>query len=135
MAASGVWPMKDESITDADLREFLLGKVADEEQERIESMFLTDSHTRERVLAIEQELIEDYLENSLTEEDKVRFLLRYGQTEEQRRNLKITKSIKDWATAESKGPQAPVATFSLWSRLRTRLRLKPFLVVPIAVTI
>ena len=44
--------MKEERITDALLREFLLGNVADEEQERIENLFLTDPHTRERVLAL-----------------------------------------------------------------------------------
>src|SRR5918996_3861202 len=104
MAASGVWPMKEESVTDALVREFLLGKLADEEHERIEDLFLTDSHAREKVLAIEQELIDDYLEDSLSEEDKERFLSRYTQTDEQRRKLRITKSIKEWAVAESRAP-------------------------------
>ncbi len=135
MAASGVWPMKKEMITDALLREYLLGKVADEEQERIESLFLTDSHTRERVLAIEQELNDDYLENNLTEEDEEIFVSRYAQTDEQRRQLRISESIKDWAAAESKAPSVVAPTLSIWSRLRTRLRLKPLMVVPIAVTI
>ena len=67
--------MTEETLTDALLREFLLGKVNDEERERIESLFLTDSQTRERVLVLEQDLIEDYLEDSLTEEDKERFLI------------------------------------------------------------
>ena len=127
--------MKEESVTDALVREFLLGKLADEEHERIEDLFLTDSHAREKVLAIEQELIDDYLEDSLSEEDKERFLSRYTQTDEQRRKLRITKSIKEWAVAESRAPQAIVATVSIWSRLRARLRLKPLFVVPIAVTI
>ena len=34
--------MKEELLTDALLREFLLGKVDEEERERIESLFLTD---------------------------------------------------------------------------------------------
>ena len=127
--------MKEESMTDALLREFLLGKIDDEERERIENLYLTDSQTRERVLALEQDLIEDYLEDSLTSEDKVRFLLRYAQTDEQRRKLRITKSIKDWAITEARAPQASAATVSVWSRLRARLRLKPTIVVPIAVMI
>ncbi len=127
--------MTDESITDALLREFLLGKVAGEEQERIENLFLTDSQTRERVLAIEQELIDDYLEDDLTEEEKEMFLSRYAQTDEQRRKLRITKSITDWAAAESLAPQVVAPTVSMWSRLHARLRLKPLWVVPIAVTI
>ena len=124
--------MKEESITDASLREFLLGKLADEELERVENLYLTDSQTRERVLALEQDLIEDCLENSLSEEDKERFLSRYAKTDEQRRKLRITKSIKNWAVTEATATQATAATkVSLW----TRLRLKPIVVVPIAVAI
>lgn len=127
--------MKEESITDASLREFLLGKLADEELERVENLYLTDSQTRERVLALEQDLIEDYLENSLSGEDKERFLSRYADTNEQRRKLRITKSIKDWAVSQATASPATAATVSIWSRFRTRLRREPMVFVPIAVAI
>jgi hypothetical protein len=127
--------MKEELLTDALLREFLLGKVNDEEREQIESLFLTDAETREKVLAIEQDLIEDYFENSLTQEDKERFLILHAQTDEQRSKLRITKSIKDWAITEARTPQTAVVPVSLWSRLLIRLRLKPAFLVPIAVMI
>lgn len=122
-------------MTDALLREFLLGKINDEELERIENLYLTDSQTKERVLALEQDLIEDYFEDGLTPEDKARFLLRYAQTDEQRRKLRITKSIKDWAITEALAPQATATTASVLDRLRARLPLKPVFVVPIAVMI
>jgi hypothetical protein len=128
--------MKEESITNASLRDFLLGKLADEELERVENLYLTDSQTRERVLALEQDLIEDYLENSLSGEDKERFLARYADTDEQRRKLRITKSIKDWAvTQATASPATAATTVSIWSRLRTRLRLQPIVFVPVAVAI
>ena len=126
--------MKEESITDALLREFLLGTVADEEQERIENLFLTDPDMKERVFAIEQELVDDYLENSLTPEDKERFVSRYARTDEQRRTLRISKSIRDWAVTEAKAPQPAASSGSILSRLAARLRLNPRLIVPIAVT-
>src|ERR1044071_7680719 len=135
MAASGVWPMKEELITDALLREFLLGKLGDEERERIESLFLTDSQTRERVDVVEQDLIEDYLEDGLTTDDRERFLSRYAQTDEQQRQLRITKSIRDWAATEARAPQTAAASVSVWNRLRTRLWLKPVFVVPVAALI
>ena len=122
-------------VTDALLREFLLGKLADEERERIEGLFLTDSPTRERVLALEQDLIDDYLEDSLSQGDKERFLARYAQTDEQRRKLRITGAIKDWAVREARAPHPAAPTVSVWSRFWTWLRLKPRFVVPIAVTI
>lgn len=122
-------------VTDALLREFLLGKLADEDRERIEGLFLTDSPTRERVLALEQDLIDDYLEDSLSQGDKERFLARYAQTDEQRRTLRITGAIKDWAVREARAPHPAAPTVSVWSRFWTWLRLKPRFVVPIAVTI
>ena len=126
--------MKEETITDALLREFLLGNVNDEERERIESLFLTDSQTKERVLAAEQDLIEDYLENTLTTAEKEAFLSLYAQTDEQRRKLRITKSIKDWALTEAKETQPAAPSVSVWNRLGARLRLKPAFVVSVAVT-
>lgn len=134
MAASGVWPMKEETGGEAVLREFLLGGLDDEQRVRIEDQFLTDSQTRERILAAEQDLIEDYLEDSLTTADRERFISLYARTSEQRRKLRITKSIKDWAITEAALPQMTPAGVSSWDRLRDWLRLKPAM-VPIAVAI
>ena len=125
--------MKEETVSDALLRAFLLGKVDDEERERIENLFLTDSQERERVLSAEQDLIEDYLENNLTIEDKQRFIALYAQTPEQRRKLGITKSIKDWAMQEAVLPAIADTKVSAWDRLRAKSWLKPVFVIPIAV--
>jgi hypothetical protein len=127
--------MKDESITDAQLREFLLGGLDDDARQRIEGLFLTDPQTKENVLVSEQDLIEEYLEDSLSKEDKERFVSRYAQTAEQRRKLRITQSIRDWAVTEPETYQATAATVSVWNRFWTQLRFKPVLAVPIAVTI
>jgi hypothetical protein len=125
--------MKEEIVTDALLREFLLGKVNDRERERIENLFLTDSQTRERVLAAEQELIEDYLDETLSEGEKDRFLSLYAQTDEQQRALRINKSIIDWVVRESRATPGSRAKVSVWSRFRTRLRLKPLFVPALAI--
>jgi len=121
--------MNDESIDDAFLREFLLGKVNDEERGRMEDLFLIDPQAKQRVLGVEQDLIEDYLEGTLTTADRERFVSRYAQTAEQRRRLRITKSIKDWAIAES-ASSAPVKK-SGWSGF---FGLTPAFAVPIAAT-
>ena len=126
--------MKDETVTDALLREFLLGNVDDEQRQRIQSLFLTDAQAKDRVLAVEQDLIEDYLEGSLTTEDKERFLSRFAQTAEQQRKLRITKSIKEWAITEAASIQPVPVKSTSWSGLFARLRLKPSIVVPVAVT-
>ena len=93
--------MNEELVADVELRQFLLGYVDDKERERIESLFVTNP-LRERMLAAEQELIEEYLEDSLKPADKEKFIEQYAVTPAQRRKLRITKSIKDWAIAEAK---------------------------------
>ena len=84
---------------------------------------------------VEQDLIEDYLEDGLTKEDKKRFLSRYAQTDDEQRKLRVTKSIRDWAMTETKTSQAVIPSASVWDRLSARLRLKPVFVVPIAAII
>src|SRR5690242_18966613 len=132
MVTCGEWPMKEEIPTDAVLREFLLGKVDEEEAAQLERSFLTDSEPREKVLVIEQELIEDYLEDSLTAKDREQFLLRYGPTAAQLQQLRITKAIKDWALRENAMVQT-LLQYSICSRLRARQWRKPVFVIPIAV--
>src|SRR5690349_1355746 len=128
--------MKHEAVDDALLRQLLLGKVGDEVRAQIESLFLTDVAMRERVHAAEQDLIEDYLEDSLSADDKELFLLRYASTAEERRKLRITRSIKNWAMAESAASMSGSTAAgdadprgsrkSFWDRLRWR----PVFVVP-----
>jgi hypothetical protein len=126
--------MKEEAATDALLRQFLLGTVEDEERQRIESLFLTDPRMRERLLAAEQDLIDDYVEDCLSTVERERFLSQYGDTAVQRRKLRIAKSIHEWAANQTPtAPVAPEAATSIWNRLFAGLRLKPALVIPVAV--
>lgn len=122
--------MNEDLVTDVELRQFLLGNVDDKVRELIESLFVTNP-LRERMLAVEQELIEDYLEDSLNPADREKFIEQYAVTPAQRRKLRITKAIRDWAVTEAK---AYATTISGWSRRRGRRRLKPMFVIPIAAT-
>jgi hypothetical protein len=126
--------MTEQTLTDALLRKFLLGKIDDETRQQIESLFLTNSQAKERVLSAEEELIEEYLEDSLTTADRKLFLSRYAQTAEQQRKLTITKSIKRWAAAQAALTGIIPDKISSWSRLRSRLQLKPAVAIPIAIS-
>jgi hypothetical protein len=92
--------MSDELVTDVTLRQFLLGNVDDQTRQHVECRFITNSLFKERVLALEQDLIEDLLEDSLTANDKERLLAHYSGSPARRRKLRIAKSIKDWAMLE-----------------------------------
>jgi hypothetical protein len=126
--------MKERPITDALIRDFLLGNVDDEVRQQIESTFLTDTQARERILVIEQDLIDDYLENTLTAAEKQLFLSQYAETVDQKRRLRITKTVKDWANRETDVIKKGVTT-SRWNQLRHILQIRPMFAISIAATL
>lgn len=125
--------MGEHLITDASLRQFLLGRLDEEERQQIETLFITGSLSRERILLVEQDLIEDYLEGSLTAADEKSFLAQYTATPTQRRRLRIARSIKERAAKE--GAQTVPSTVSVWRRWGEWLRPRFAFVVPIAATL
>jgi len=126
--------MKERPMTDALIRDFLLGNVDDEVRQQIESAFLTDAQARERILAAEQDLIDDYFETSLTPAEKQLFLSQYAETAEQKRRLRITKTVKDWANREAVANQQGVTT-SRWNEFRHLLQYRPMVAISIAATL
>ena len=102
--------MNEPSPNEESLRHFLLGRVDDSEREKIERLFLTDAESKERLLAAEQSLIDDYLEERLSPPDQESFLSQYAGSAAQRRKLRIARSIKEHA--EAHGVSAPMAPSS-----------------------
>lgn len=90
-------------ITDDDrlMRRFLLGQLEEEERERLEKLFLTDPGVREGLLMTENDLIEDYWEGSLLEDDRRDFLAQFLANPAQRRKVRIAKSIKTFVNNET----------------------------------
>jgi hypothetical protein len=93
--------MNEKPMTKTVARRFLLGAVDDSERQQIESLFIIDPETKETILIAEDELVEDYLEGSLSESDTAKFLEQYAHGPRQRRKLRIAESIKEYARAEA----------------------------------
>lgn len=123
--------MKEEPIPPAVLKQFLLGNLNDEDNEKIERLFISDAEYQERILAMEQSLIEDYLDDGLEAADRKNFVLRYGQTAEQRRKLLIVSSLKKYAVAHVVEANATQVRKSRWPELFS----KPAYYVPIAASL
>ena len=127
--------MKEELVTDADIRQFLLGSVDDSERQRIESLFMFDAEFNQRVLIAEDDLIEDYLEHSLAPMDTDKFLAQYGHAPEQQRRLRISRSIRDYAASEAKLGQTPPSIAKRRAFLSQLTPRNPTLFIPIATTV
>jgi len=127
--------MKEEFVTDAEIRKFLLGSVDDSQRQRIEGLFISDAEFNQRVLIAEDDLIEDYLEHSLAPMDRDKFLAQYGHAPEQQRRLRISRSIRDYAASEAKLGQTPPAIGKRRAFLSQLMLRNPRLFIPIAATV
>jgi len=125
--------LKEGFPTNALIRRFLLGDVDEEEQERIERRFISDHEVYEKIVVLEDELIEDYLEDSLTASDREKFLAQYGHTPKERRRLRIVNAIKEHAVAEAMSSQGARSTKSKSPNFLSALRPRnPGFLIPVA---
>jgi len=127
--------MKEEFVTDAEIRQFLLGSVDDSERQRIESLFMSDPEFNQRILMAEDHLIEDYLENSLAPTERDKFLAQYGSAPEQQRRLRISLSIRDYAASEAELGQTPPAIGKRRTFLSQLTPRNPRLFIPLVATV
>lgn len=97
--------MNDSHQEEGRLRQFLLGRVSEEERQRVEERLLVDPEYRERVLAAQDELIDEYAEGSLSDDERRRVAALILSTPEQREKLRtsllIKKYVADGAAAHS----------------------------------
>jgi hypothetical protein len=122
---------EDKSI----IRQYLLGGLPEAEQRHVEELFIQDAGYRENVLIAEDELVEDYLEGVLTEQERQKFDEHFLATPQQRRKLRIARSLKAYASGvgtppagEGEVPGRDKRRASVrWLSLRN-----PFTVLPLA---
>ena len=90
------------------MRQFLLGDLTEEKREEVEQLVLSESDTREKLSMAEDDLIEDYLEGSLTEEDSQKFLNQFLAIPHQRNKLRLAKSLRRVAKEDLRSVTQPV---------------------------
>ncbi len=124
--------------TDATLRQFLLRVLDQDDSAEIEKLFISDPEWKQRILVAEEDLIEAYLEGTLSPTERQQFLTQYGDTPQRQRRLQITKLIKEHAVAQSYRERATLPPkASLLSRvwpLNMRFLIPVVAVVIIALT-
>jgi hypothetical protein len=91
------------------IRRFLLGDLSEEERERVEELCMVHGDYRERVLIVEGELIEDYLEDSLSEHEGRRFAERFLSSPAHRRKVQVLRAAKRYAAVEVASHSPPEA--------------------------
>ncbi len=90
------------------IRDYLLGRVKDDVlRDRIEMQLMTNDEFAARLDAIEHELVEEYLDHELSDEDARQFEEFFLVTPEGRRHLRLTKDLRTFSVgAGNVVPQA-----------------------------
>jgi hypothetical protein len=77
------------------LKEYLLGELAEPEQAMIEELYFTDDDFFERLSAVENDLIDRYVQNTLTESERREFEKKYLTSPGRRKRVKDSKKVID----------------------------------------
>lgn len=94
------------------LKSYLLGDLNPDEQQRLEQHLMTDSEAFEQLCWIENELIENYLEGSLSGLEKERFETFFLAAPERRQKLTFAKSLKRYVAAH----KPKKSYWAVWSK-------------------
>lgn len=101
------------------IREHLLGKLTEEELSLAEKRLLTDDDYFELLTIMEDELIDEYINDDLTDEDRKRFEAFFLYTPERREKLRFAQTLKEYVsqatTAEEIKP-APIHRPAWWKQ-------------------
>ena len=110
-----------------EIRQYLLGSLPQEAQQGVEERLLIENSFLEELVLAEEELTDDYINNDLSDDYRLRFEQHFLSTPERRRNLRFALALSRYAAnsaakAESKDAKAqpPVLLIGLtWAeRLR-----------------
>jgi hypothetical protein len=105
-------------ITDANIREYLLGRLESDSElvESIDEQILTDPKFSISVDVVEDEIIEEYLEGSLSSEDKRAVERHFLRPPERQHKLKTARLISRYYEAQT--PKQPAPARSLLNAFR-----------------
>jgi len=99
-----------------EVRRFLLGELSEEERAAFEDRFLSDEDLSAQALVVEDELIESYLHNELSAQDRKKFETAYLNNPRRRERVVALKAVVAAANAEPQPLREK--SLSLWARLR-----------------
>jgi len=126
--------------SDQTIISYLLNELSEEDQERFEEAYLSDGSLFEQVQALEEELIEDYVKGHLSGQERRRFERHYLASDQRRARVEAARELLRACSLEAAAQ--PTADdriegkfFSLRSRLRSLVELRPAPVLGVAVAL
>ena len=98
--------MKDFEQEQLLIRKYLLGELVEEQQEQLEQRVITDLDYKEEVLITEEELLEDFVNGTLSSQERALFLKRYSSSPAQLRKVQIANALSKYGNSQPIAPQS-----------------------------
>ena len=86
--------MTTSSNDEKQIREYLLGRISEQEQEAVEIRLLNDQEFREGIEIAESEMLDDYLNEELSENERLLFEQRFLSTPVGQRRINFARALK-----------------------------------------
>lgn len=94
-------------ITSGQIRQFFLENISSQEREEIELSIISRTDFADEVEKAETDLIEDYLDNSLSTEEKKLFESNFLISEDRQKRVEFLKTLKNYAKKCSEISETP----------------------------
>ena len=91
--------MNSQSAKREDLRLYLLGLITPEERQAVEERMITNESDYDEVFIAEEELIDDYLANKLSEAERQAFDTHFMNPPERQEDLRFAQALKTYVSA------------------------------------
>jgi len=99
----------------ATIKEYLLGRLADEDREEFEQRFFTDEELFEKLQEAEDDLIDDFLSGNLSQDEVDLFQQNFLIGRKREQELRISKAWQNFAAAHAgEKPPKPVNVSNWW---------------------
>ncbi|MBV9960530.1 MAG: hypothetical protein JO360_19030 [Acidobacteria bacterium] len=87
-----------------EIREYLLGSLSAEARERVETRLLTEEEFYAELVAWEDELIDQYVNEGLTDEERSRFEAHFLCDPERQQKIRFARALQKYIDAQPKTP-------------------------------
>ncbi len=102
------------------VRRYLLGQLAEHERDEFEERLITDGDSRDEVEATERDLIDDYVHDNLTEDERARFERMFLPSASRRQKITFARALAN--TTSEHVAEVPTLRTAKFAALLTRVR-------------
>jgi len=104
------------------MRRYFIGDLSQEEQERLEDLYLVDQAVFEELNAVEDDLIDSYVRGGLSQDETRKFEAAYLTSPKRRERVEFARALLQVAAEAAQTFSVP--RVSLWERLRSAFSVR-----------